>query len=154
MTPIGDEDLSAEILFEETLLVVAGTRNKWTRRRSIELAELIREPWAMPQHAEGSAAAAETFAACGLQVPRAEVVGGSIHLHHALIASGRLLGMWPASVLRFGAEHLSVKVLRVKMPVVPRPVGIITLKGRMISPVAQLFIDCAREVAKPLARCK
>jgi hypothetical protein len=24
------------------------------------------------------------------------------------------------------------------------------LKNRMLSPVAQLFIDCAREVAKPL----
>jgi DNA-binding transcriptional LysR family regulator len=59
--------------------------------------------------------------------------------------------MWPSSVLRFGAEHLSVRVLRVKMPAVPRPVGIVTLKGRMINPVAQLFIDCARDVAKRLA---
>jgi hypothetical protein len=29
-----------------------------------------------------------------------------------------------------------------------------TLKGRTLSPVAQLFIDCAREVAKPLAKKK
>ena len=34
------------------------------------------------------------------------------------------------------------------------PVGIVTLKNRTLSPVAQLFIDCAREVAKPLARRK
>ena len=34
----------------------------------------------------------------------------------------------------------------------PLPVGIMTLKNRTISPVAQLFIDCAREVAKPLAK--
>ena len=34
------------------------------------------------------------------------------------------------------------------------PVGIITLKNRTISPVAQLFIDCAREVAKPLAKAR
>jgi hypothetical protein len=32
-----------------------------------------------------------------------------------------------------------------------RPNGIVTLKNRTLSPVAQLFIDCAREVAKPLA---
>ena len=31
-------------------------------------------------------------------------------------------------------------------------IGIMPTKGRMISPVAQLFIDCAREVAMPLAK--
>jgi hypothetical protein len=35
-----------------------------------------------------------------------------------------------------------------------RPNGIVTLKNRTLSPVAQLFIDCAREVAKPLAKTK
>jgi hypothetical protein len=31
------------------------------------------------------------------------------------------------------------------------PFGIMTLKNRPISPAVQLFIECAREVAKPLA---
>jgi hypothetical protein len=34
------------------------------------------------------------------------------------------------------------------------PVAIITLKNRTLTPVAQLFIDCARQVAKPLATGK
>jgi hypothetical protein len=33
-----------------------------------------------------------------------------------------------------------------------RPNGIVTLKKRALSPVAELFVDCAREVAKPLAK--
>jgi hypothetical protein len=41
--------------------------------------------------------------------------------------------------------------LPIKVPVPPSPVGIVTLKRRTINPVAQLFIDQAREVAKPLA---
>jgi hypothetical protein len=32
------------------------------------------------------------------------------------------------------------------------PVGLITLKNRMITPVAQLFIDSARELAKDFKR--
>jgi hypothetical protein len=32
------------------------------------------------------------------------------------------------------------------------PIGILTLKRRTLSPVVQLFIDCAHEVAEPLAR--
>jgi hypothetical protein len=35
-----------------------------------------------------------------------------------------------------------------------QPNGIVTLKNRTLSPVAQVFIDCAREVAKPLAKRK
>jgi len=34
------------------------------------------------------------------------------------------------------------------------PIGIVTLKNRTLSPVAQLFIETAREVAKPLAKRK
>jgi hypothetical protein len=36
----------------------------------------------------------------------------------------------------------------------PVPIGIITLKSRSLSPVSQLFIEHAREVAKPLAKGK
>ncbi|BAR58412.1 hypothetical protein NK6_5253 [Bradyrhizobium diazoefficiens] len=31
------------------------------------------------------------------------------------------------------------------------PTAIFTLKGRMLSPVAQVFANCIRDVAKPLA---
>jgi hypothetical protein len=37
---------------------------------------------------------------------------------------------------------------------VPQPVAVATLKNRMLNPSAQLFIDCAREVAKPLAKVR
>jgi hypothetical protein len=32
------------------------------------------------------------------------------------------------------------------------PVGIVTLKKRTVSPVVQTFMDCVREIAKPLAK--
>jgi hypothetical protein len=40
--------------------------------------------------------------------------------------------------------------LPVELPMPPLPVGIMTMKNRTISPVTRLFIDCARELAKPL----
>ena len=58
----------------------------------------------------------------------------------------------PASIFRFPAKHPSIKVLPVELPTTHRPSGIITLKNRTLSPLAQLFIECAREVAKPLAK--
>jgi hypothetical protein len=41
-----------------------------------------------------------------------------------------------------------IKALPVHLPSARVPTGIVTLKTRALSPVAQLFIDCAREVAK------
>ncbi len=41
-----------------------------------------------------------------------------------------------------------------ELPVASGPIGIATLKNRTPGPVVQRFIDCAREVAKPLAKKK
>ena len=60
------------------------------------------------------------------------------------------------SALRFGGWERSIKVLPINLAANDGVVGIITLKNRTLTPVAQLFIDCAREVAKPMAqpRCR
>jgi DNA-binding transcriptional LysR family regulator len=152
-TPFGEEDLKAEVLFNESIVIVGGRKNRWTRRRKIELADLIHEPWVFP--AEGSVAApiaAEMFRSCGLEVPCRGVVCAPMPVAAALVANGPYLANLPGSLVRFGDNHLSIKVLRLKVPVSPSPVGIITLKRRTINPVAQLFIDHARKVAKPLAQ--
>jgi DNA-binding transcriptional LysR family regulator len=70
------------------------------------------------------------------------------------LASGNFLGVLPRSLMWFGAELLSLEVLPIELPVRPGPVGIVTLKGRTLSPVAQLFIDRARDVTKHLAKEK
>ena len=57
----------------------------------------------------------------------------------------------PASLLRFGANLPRLKVLPVDLPVASWQVGIMTLKNRTLTPVVRLFVDCAREVVKPLA---
>jgi hypothetical protein len=57
-------------------------------------------------------------------------------------------------VLRFPAKHPDIKALSVEFPLLPVPVGIVTLKNRTLNPVARLFIDTAREFAKPLGKRK
>ena len=153
LTPFMEEDLKAEVLFNETTVIVAGKRNRWTRRRKIELADLIHEPWVFP--AAGSVAeriAADMFRSSGLEMPRRGAVCAPMPVVAALVANGPYLANLPGSLVHFGGNHLQVKVLPIKVPVPPSPVGIITLKRRTINPVAQLFIEHAREVAKPLAK--
>jgi len=49
-------------------------------------------------------------------------------------------------------KRFGLKAVPVDLPIRPGPMGIITLKNRIISPVAQLFIDCARNLTKTLAK--
>jgi DNA-binding transcriptional LysR family regulator len=141
-----------EILFDDRQVVMAGAQSKWVHRRSMRLADLIHEPWILPPpDSIIGFSIAEAFRASGLEPPRAQVISFSIPLCHHLLASGRFLIMLPVSMARLG-NHLPLKILKVEFIGIPRPTGILTLKNRTLSPIAQLFIHCAREVAKPLAK--
>jgi DNA-binding transcriptional LysR family regulator len=69
-----------------------------------------------------------------------------------LLATGRYLSVVPDSVLHFAGDRLSFRPLPVKLPISPRPVAVVTLRNRTLSPVAQLFIDGARKLTKGLGR--
>ncbi len=154
-TATGDDDLDTEVLFDDQLYVVAGLESRWARRRLIKLADLVHEPWVLPpSDSKIGPLTAELFRASGLEVPHASVITFSIHLRNSLLATGRFLTLLPGSMLRFGAKRLSFKVLPVELPAQPSPVGIVTLKNRTLSPVAQLFVDCARATAKPIAKVR
>src|SRR5262249_8544349 len=43
-----DEQFGFESLYDDALVVLAGMKSPWARRRRIELAELVNEPWALP----------------------------------------------------------------------------------------------------------
>jgi DNA-binding transcriptional LysR family regulator len=149
--PLAEPDLVVERLMDEPLVVVAGRHSEWQRRRKIELADLINEPWLLPvPNSAASAIISETFKACGLEPPKGAVLSTSLQMYGILLASGPYFAMWPSSVTRLGARNLPVKVLPVKLPAIRRPVGIITLKGRTNSPLVELFIDYARKAAKQL----
>jgi DNA-binding transcriptional LysR family regulator len=151
--PLVDEQLGFEILYDESYVVVAGAKSPWARRRRIELAELVNEPWVLqpPESVIGSIAK-EAFRASGLDYPRVTVVTFPRDVRMSLLATGRFLTIVPDSVSRFPTRLSGLKVLPVELPVARVPNGIVTLKNRTLSPVARLFIEHAREVAKPLAK--
>lgn len=148
-----EDEVHAEILFEEPLVVVASTANPWVRRRRIKLAELVNEPWTWSGPGTMfDTLVVDAFRVSGLEPPRATVYAEAINMRIRLAATGPFLAVIPASPLKFHAEHASIKKLPIELPMTQRSVGIITLKKRTLSPLAQLFIECAREVAKPLSR--
>jgi len=73
-----------------------------------------------------------------------------LQLTTTLIASGRFVGLVPRSVARSSVGRSELNILALKTPVHRIAVDVITIKNRTLSPLAKLFIDCARKVAKPL----
>ena len=153
--PIADPRYDFEFLFDDSYVVAAGAQNQWVRRRRIEIAELVNELWVLPppDSVIGSIVT-DAFRASGLDYPRVSVVTDCPHMRISLLATGRFVTIFPASAFRFLAKRSELKILPVELPTARRPNGVVTLKNRALSPVAKLFIDCAREVARPLAKRK
>jgi DNA-binding transcriptional LysR family regulator len=142
------DDLNIEILFDDQLVIAAGAKSKWAlRRRKIDLAALIEEPWIMQApHSWNYRNLAEACHARGLTMPRASLVTLSMSVITHFLGDGRFITALPRSVAYFKSLH----VLPVDLPVRPWPVNIVTLKNRTLSPVVERFIECAREVTRPM----
>lgn len=147
------EDLAADSLFDEPLLVVAGLHNRWSRRRKIELGELLDEPWTLPE-ADNVAMAliADCFRAAGVTPPTPQVVSDSMAARTRLVEMGPFLTFLPGSTLHFGAGRLRVKILPVALSMKTPPTQVITLKNRTPNAIARLFIDELHTFVTPLTK--
>ena len=150
---MADERLNFEFLFEDRYGVIAGAKNPWTRRRNIQLSDLAGERWVLPpRESVIGSIITQAFLARGLAYPQATVVTDSPHMRVSLLETGRFITVFPASALKFLAKDAALKVLSIELPADRRPNGMVTLKDRAVSPVVQLVIDSARELAKPMAQ--
>jgi DNA-binding transcriptional LysR family regulator len=110
------------------------------RRRKIDLAELVDESWIMQgPHSWNYRNLAEACHARGLPMPKASLVTLSMSVITHFLAAGQFITSMPRSVAYFKS-----------LPVRPWPVNIVTLKNRTLSPVVERFIECAREVTRPM----
>jgi DNA-binding transcriptional LysR family regulator len=147
------DDLRAEVLYDDPIIVVAGAHSKWARHRKIDIAELIDEPWVLAgptswNHMLGEA----LFRAAGLSRPEPKVTADSIILRARLVAGGPYLALFTPSVLRrLIADNYALTALPVDLHANATSIGIVTLKKRTLSPVVERFLACVREVAASFA---
>src|SRR5262245_6827333 len=152
--PLADDrsfdDFNVEILFSDQLVVAAGLESRWARRRKIDLAELIDEPWILAgPNSWSHPVISEAFRARRLRMPRISLRAFSVHLRTNRLGSGHFITTFPNSVARSYAERFSLKVLPVDLPARPWLVAILTLKNRTLSPVVERFIEHLRHCARP-----
>jgi DNA-binding transcriptional LysR family regulator len=152
--PVDDDDLEAETLYEEAIVVAAGTTHRLARRRKVALAELCEEPWILaPPSTVVRELVGAAFREQGLEPPRLSVTTFSMQLRMQLLATGRYVTSVPESLLHYNAARWSLTKLPVtigkKLPVV-----VVTLKNRTLSPAVRLFIEHARAATREMRRAR
>ena len=126
-----------------------------TRRRRIELEELVNEPWTLPAPGSSLGIIVEAaFRARGLPPPAATVVTESSNIRNRLVATGRFLTVFPEYSLRLQLAPSLKAALPVELPGARRTMKVVNLKNRSLSPLAELFIDRLRALTKPRAKGK
>jgi DNA-binding transcriptional LysR family regulator len=149
--PLAEEhlanELNIEFIIDDQLVIATSAQNRWARRRRIELAELINEPWILTApHTWNYLRLEEAFRARDLDMPKVSLVTFSVHLRADLLATGRFITAVPRSI----AVRYLLKVLPVDLPAPPWPVVIATLKNRRLSPVVERFIEHVRAFARSM----
>lgn len=140
-------DIEAEHLFDDAQVVMAGIHSPWAGRRRVRLADLLEVAWILPPvGSTGRKYIDAAFTAQGLTPPVAAVSTFSTLLCHQLLASGNYLAILPRFASQL-AKHLPIKPVKVDFSGIERSIGVLTLKGRTLSPAAQRFIDAARATA-------
>ena len=147
------EDFDAEVLFDDPFSAVVGKESQWARRRKIDLSELSQERWILPSlDVLAGLILQDAFQARGLQAPEPHIQTFSILLRNNLPGRGDYISLLPRSVLRLSAERYGLKELPIALSSSrPSPLAIVTLRNRILTPAVRVFIECAREAAKPFA---
>src|SRR6185436_10814590 len=96
----------------------------------------------------------DAFRANDVEPPRATIYTHAINMRVSLAATGPFLAVVTAGVISVPGKYRSIRKLPVDLSTTLRGFYVLTLKKRTLSPLAQRFIACARDIAKSLAKRK
>jgi DNA-binding transcriptional LysR family regulator len=146
---LSKEGFEADILYDDPLVVAADAQHPLMRRRRIKLADLINEAWVLPpKDTVAGSYIRNALQRNGLALTNTVVSAYSPVVQHNLIATTRFLTVIPNSMLQNMARSHSLRALPVHLPTRQRRIAVIVLKKRMLSPIANLFIETLCAVAR------
>jgi DNA-binding transcriptional LysR family regulator len=147
------DEIAVETLFNDRVVVVAHRNSRWARRRRIKLEELVDEDWMLtPTNSWVHSRLIDAFQDKGLKPPTPSLLTLSIPLRVHLLAGTDCLTAFASSVFRLNTARYELTSLPVDLPRRPWPAVAVTLKNRTLHPLAEHFLECAREVARPLTQ--
>lgn len=131
---------------DEPLTVIAHPRSALARKPKPTLAELNGQIWLTREPGSGTREVTERMAAACRITPARQIIFGSNEGIARAVAGGLGVAMLPARVVKELSAAGAVKELRLPSgPLPPRPLYLLQLKERPLSPLARAFIDTLQQ---------
>ena len=145
-----DDDLEAEVLYNDRLFIVTGKNNKLANKRRVELAELIDELWLLSNNVSIGSSLAAAFKAQGLPSPKIGMRSYSVHQRLNLLAIDSFFAAEFGSVLRSNFNRYPLRVLPIVLDIGRFTTATVTLKNRTSNPIVRTFINATRKAAEAI----
>lgn len=143
------QDLVEEHLFDQELVVYASNRHRLARKKTVGLADLARERWAVATlSAQSPQRLREAFLNAGLPPPEIAIESNSLLFRHRIVASSELVGFAPRQSMAEAFPHSRCVALNVRDLNYTRRVGIMYRKDAYLSPAARRFINVLKASAE------
>ena len=135
-------ELVFEPIAEEALSIVASPSNPEVRNRKVTLHGLMAYPWILQAHPSPMRKVIELlFMEAGLALPINILETSSMLLTSSLVRQSDMLAVMPTLVAQHYEERKTLGIVPLKIKRQIAPFGIITRKGRILSPATQVFIQ-------------
>ena len=148
-----DSDVTAETLVRDRVCVVAGPRHPLTRKKAVELSDLLEFPWVLPPESQRfRQLLEETFLAKGLSPPVPTVTSNSATFIRTMLLDNVSLSFLPVQSLPL--RNRSSTLVALPVAGLSREIEVtITFRERaVIPPAVHALIAALREVAQGDAR--
>ncbi|HVO16216.1 MAG TPA: LysR substrate-binding domain-containing protein [Alphaproteobacteria bacterium] len=144
--PLGDdgpgEGLVEEVLFYDRLHIVARRNHPLAKRRTLELADLLDQPWVLPPTTVRPRRQLENaFRRQGLEPPTTGVETASPLILRTLLLESDRISVIARQALVVEVELGLIKLLPVDLGATIRPIGIVMRAGATPSPAVAMLID-------------
>jgi molybdate transport repressor ModE-like protein len=140
-------DVTQEALFDDRLVIVAGSHHPLAQDGGASLAEMVRFPWVIARAGTPLRRLwRRLFERHGLPVPPAPVVCGSVIAIRELLREGDFLTMLSPHQIRSEQQSGALVVIGGPIEETRRPIGLTVRAGWRPTPAQQRFLDLLRDL--------
>ena len=144
---VADADLTAEVLMQDHVCVVAGLTHPLAGKDRVELGDLLEYPWSLPPESQRwRQLLEETFLAQGLSPPVPAMVSNSAMFIRTVVAQGDYLSYLPLQSLPGDVRTKDLKALPCEALTRKIDVSVTYRERAVLSPAAQVTLSSLREV--------
>lgn len=148
-----DPELEHRTLFEDSICVFARRTHPLAARRRVTWEELADERWvAPPPNAPSFDHTQRTLHRAGLAMPRHVIQAASASVALGMVVHGDFLCFGTHLYHEFTVLKPLLTVLKVDLPQVTTPFGVVTLKDRNLSPLGVRLVELVADLAQASLR--